>query len=388
VGNDTACDTLSGAITAVFPENSSTDREFMDGVVAGFNAVYPNIQVDAQVIPWGDIRLRVDVLIATNEYPDILALSAFSQYAAEGLLNPLDQVLSSAMLADFDPVQLTDGQLDGVQVAVPWVATVSMLAHNPALLAQVGITEPATTWDELRDATQKIHDSGSIGYSTRGGTPDEAFSMVLFGNGGAWKTDGEWTIDTPQAVEALTFLRDLGQIDADRVNVSATDEETRQVFAQGRIGMIVGANAYGAILRGYNPEFEFGLSAYPSADETIPPVSFAIQDYVMSFKTDNDPRLAGCFLEYYFQPDTFAPYITGIGGLPGTLSAQAMMAAADPEIAPFTEMLHSSHFYPNSDPRWPVVQAKARETIPLVLDGQADPQAVLTELQATATEGR
>lgn len=212
--------------------------------------------------------------------------------------------------------------------------------------------------------------------------------MVLFGNGGAWKTDGEWSIDTPEAVEALTFLRDLGQIDADRVNVSATDEETRQVFAQGRIGMIVGANAYGAILHGYNPDFEFGLSSYPSADESIAPVSFAIQDYVMSFKTANDPRLAGCFLGYYFQPDIFAPYITGIGGLPGTLSAQAAMAAADPEIAPFIEMLHSSHFYPNSDPRWPVVQAAAREAIPLVLDGQADPQTVLSALQATATQER
>ena len=76
--------------------------------------------------------------------------------------------------------------------------------------------------------------------------PEESqgeFSIWLFNNGGDWKTDGKWTINSPKNVETLTFLKKLAvddkvtQNNPGKTNRAATPSTCS---SSGKAGMVVG----------------------------------------------------------------------------------------------------------------------------------------------------
>ena len=84
-----------------------------------------------------------------------------------------------------------------------------ILVERPGLLLQqgpsskkAGIAAPPKTWDEFEADAKKVTGlgDGTIGYALPLG-PEESqgeFSMWLFNNGGDWKKDGKWTINSPR----------------------------------------------------------------------------------------------------------------------------------------------------------------------------------------------
>jgi ABC-type glycerol-3-phosphate transport system substrate-binding protein len=76
---------------------------------------------------------------------------------------------------DFLAPALQMGQFEGVQLGVPYRATVNVLHYQKALLEQAGFAEPPKTFDQLRDAAIAC---------TKGGAPNR-YGMGLFGKEGA-----------------------------------------------------------------------------------------------------------------------------------------------------------------------------------------------------------
>src|SRR3989449_7525348 len=99
---------------------------------------------------------------------------------------------------------------DALPICLPILSSARAFFYNKDLFAKAGIAAPPKTWDEFTADAKKITalGNGTVGYAMPLG-PEEAqaeFSIWMFNNGGNWKTDDKWSINSPQNVDTLTFL--------------------------------------------------------------------------------------------------------------------------------------------------------------------------------------
>src|SRR3954451_17539209 len=169
--------------------------------------------LNVQVVSWNDIDQQSSTMIQNGNPPDILNLNAYASYAKDGLLYDSDQVLPPAVKSDLIDAFVSSGTYNGKLYGMPDLSSARALFYNKTLFSQAGIAAPPKTWAEFEDDAKKITalGKGVVGYAMPLG-PEESqaeFSIWAFNNGGAWKSGGTWTIDSPKNVETLTFLKKL-----------------------------------------------------------------------------------------------------------------------------------------------------------------------------------
>lgn len=155
----------------------------------------------------------------------------------------LRPALGEAAQAHF-PAIVENNMVDGELKAMPWFTDAGILYYRSDLLEQYGLAVP-TTWAEVEEAARTVMEgeraAGNAGawgivFQARAyeGLTCNALEWVhAFGGGTIIDTEGEVTIDNPQAVEALTTA--AGWIDtiAPQGVLNYTEEEARGVFQSG-----------------------------------------------------------------------------------------------------------------------------------------------------------
>ena len=71
--------------------------------VEKFEAENPGIKLNLEVVSWNDVYTVVSTRIAAGQAPDILNIDTFSDYAADGLLEPVSQWCPEELYNDFFP---------------------------------------------------------------------------------------------------------------------------------------------------------------------------------------------------------------------------------------------------------------------------------------------
>lgn len=376
------------SITFVAAEYSAGVEPYWQELIAEFEAANPGFEVDLQVINWNDIDQQVATLISTGQQPDILNINKFAEYAADGLIYEAAEVLSEETIDDILPTFAENASVDGTQYGIPFIASARLFFYNEALFDEAGITEPPATWDELRDAAEQIQalGDGVVGYGLPLG-PEEAqaeFQMWANGNGGHWVDEsGEWTIDSPENVETLQWLKDnLVDAGLTQPNPASTNRtDLFSLFAQGQVGMLNGAVFLPGIIDEQNPELGYGIAPIPSA-EGNEASTLGVQDYLMAFKNEGNQEAVRLFLDFFYAEDNYTEFITAEGFLPVTQSGSDALAD-DERLQPFIEALPSARFYPTTKPAWSTVDGLVKQTIGTAVQ-DADPQAVLERIQQEA----
>ena len=118
---------------------------------------------------------------------------------------------------DFIDPALEMGRVEGVQLGVPYRATVSVLHYQPKVLQHAGIAKVPETFDELRDAAIACTKDGAptrygLGmFGKQGAAMVGGFQAFLLSAGGRAYDPKTWEIyiNNDTAVEALTFYGDL-----------------------------------------------------------------------------------------------------------------------------------------------------------------------------------
>lgn len=113
---------------------------------------------------------------------------------------------------DFQPAARDAATLDGSVYAVPLMTERHVMYYRTDILEEAGIPVPATL-EELEAAAAALHDPGSgfYGIAMRGQRVPAVtqFSSFLFSFGGDFQDEATATVDTPEAIEALTLYGDL-----------------------------------------------------------------------------------------------------------------------------------------------------------------------------------
>jgi len=350
------------------------------------------ITLDLQIISWNDIDQQSSTMIQTGTPPDILNLNAYASYAADDLLYSADEVLSEDVAADIIPAFVTSGTYDGKFYGMPDLSSARALFYNKALFEQAGIDAPPTTWDEFVEDAKAITalGNGVVGYAQPLG-PEEAqaeLAIWLFNNGGDFKVDGAWTINSPENIETLEFLKSLSvEHGVTQNNPGSTNRSDGAfpLFQQGQAGMIVGFGPLQGALDTDFPDIDYGIAPMPSGNGAEPQ-TYGVTDYLMSFKKDGNKDAVTAFYDLYYSPDQVNTWIKSEGFLPVTTSGLAEFAD-DPSLSVYLDTLPNIHLTPTDDPEWDKVKLTIQQNIGLAVAPDGDPKAFLDDLQAQAEAG-
>ena len=346
--------------------------------------------LDVQVVSWNDIDQQSSTMIQNNNPPDILNLNVYASYAKDGLLYHADEVLSPEVKADLLPNFVKSGTYEGKMYGMPDLSSARALFYNKDLFKQAGIANPPTTWAEFEEDAKKVAalGDGVAGYAEPLG-PEEAqaeFSIWMVNNGGDWKTDGKWTINSPQNVETLSFLKKLADEKVTQNNPGKTNrtDGAFALFSSGKAGMVVGFSPLQATLD-EEKKVDYGIAPMPTKDGG-PPQTYGVTDYLMAFKKDGNQEAVKAFYDLYYQPDQVNAFIKAEGFLPVTASGVKEFSS-DPALKVYLDTLPNAHLTPTDDPSWDKVKLAVQQSIGKAVAPKGDPKAVLDELQKQAESG-
>jgi multiple sugar transport system substrate-binding protein len=173
---------------------------------------------------------------------DVLALDVIwvPEFARAGWLRDLSSLLPERERRGFFPGPIEAVTSRGKLFAVPWYIDAGLLYYRSDLLAKYGMQVPRT-WQELVRTAQAItaKEPGLYGFIWQGKQYEGLVCNVLeylWGNGGEVLADGVPSLDSPENIEALQFMRDLiaryGVTPA--LVTTAIEEPTRHLFGSGR----------------------------------------------------------------------------------------------------------------------------------------------------------
>ena len=349
------------------------------------------IDLDVQVVSWDDIDQQSSTMIQNNAAPDILNLNAYASYAKDGLLYSSDEVLSDSVKSDLLPNFVQSGTYQGKMYGMPDLSSARALFYNKDLFAKAGIAAPPKTWDEFTADAKKITalGDGTVGYAMPLG-PEEAqaeFSIWMFNNGGNWKTDDKWTINSPQNVDTLTFLKNLSVTDKVTQNNPGKTDRTDgafPLFQSGKAGMVVGFSPLAATLD-KDAKVHYATAPMPTKAGGTP-ATYGVTDYLMAFKKPGNQDAVKAFYDLYYSPDQVNTFIKAEGFLPVTESGVKQFAS-DPKLKTYLDTLTGAKLTPTDDPNWDRVKLAVQQNIGAAVAPNGDPKAVLDKLQAQAESG-
>lgn len=377
-------------IKFVASEYSTETKPLLEDIVKGFESLHPDIRVELQVVNWDILDGVYTNMLAQGEPPDLLNANFYAHFAADGLLNDFRNILPEPFLNNLQPSLLARDEYEGTLAAIPYVASVRSLYYNEELFDQAGIAGPPRTWSQLVEDARLVREGGygeGFGIDMTDNEIHSYLSYFFYGAGGGWIKDGRWAIDQPANVEGLELLKsmyDAGLTDADPW--LTTRDEKQRVLGSGGLAMMISGNYFSSVVPKEFPGLRWGRGPIPVKDGQ-PPMTFGVQDVLVSFKTaHSDPAALSAFIQYLYEDERYADMVRQEGFLPTTRSAGALLSEGDAEMRANLDDLAGARFVPIEQPRWSNVMDAARKLGSAVLQGRYSPQSALEELQKIAVK--
>ena len=246
-------------IKVVTPNYTDDMPAYYKDLNARFMAANPTIKVEHENLSWDDILVKGRTYISTKSYPDVLNLNTFSEFAAEGLLYKTSDLFTEAKLSDFVTAFRDNSKYNGVEYAVPDLASARMFFINKALFYGAGNTKIPTTWAEVTAASKKIKAKyGSKVYPLAiplGSEEAQAeFQIWAGGNGGRYfdEKTSKWVINSKENLDTLNQLKAWVKAGYTQPNPASTNRtDAFKLFSQGKVAMINASVFFPSTLKDY-----------------------------------------------------------------------------------------------------------------------------------------
>ncbi len=200
-------------------------RDGMQAMCDAYTARHPDVDIEVQVTSWGEYWTKLEAAAESNTMPDIFWMHTdqILYYADFGILADVSD-LYSAESPDYYSEHFSDVSIgnasgsDGRMYGVPKDRDNVILVYNKEMFDAVQVPYPdeSWTWDNLTEASQKIHDAtGKYGYMAYN---DEQLGYwnFVYQNGG-YILDPETNIHAgytqPATADAIKFYVNLQKND-------------------------------------------------------------------------------------------------------------------------------------------------------------------------------
>ena len=121
------------------------DWNGVEDVIAVFEAENPDIDVQAEMVPFNSLFEQIQVRLGAGATdPDVLSVDVplVTGYGVRGWLLPIGDVFTEDEKADWLEAALAAGSYEGDLIAAPVSTSTQLLIYNADLFAKAGITPP------------------------------------------------------------------------------------------------------------------------------------------------------------------------------------------------------------------------------------------------------
>ena len=196
-----------------FPSRQALYKE----AIAQWETKYPDIKVNLQALPWGDMETKILAVANAKNGPPMSNVFFFWRYELEraGVINPFPEDFVDWSDRISAPFMRDDGKIR----AIPNGWYVDMVYYNKEMLNKEGIkpTDIPTKWDDFLKLAQQLVKKDASGKLTQLGCAMNDywqheylwFDLVYELGGWMYNEDGTKALwDQEPAVKALQFIQD------------------------------------------------------------------------------------------------------------------------------------------------------------------------------------
>ena len=313
-------------------ESSPAEQRLFQQVLTKFQETHPQIRIKFETVADQYMDVLKTRLIG-DAAPDVFFLDSFEApfLMANDVLEPLDSYLTPAFdFADFDESLVAPFRQNDRLYGLPKDCSTLALFYSPKAFAEVGLTQPPTTWEELLTAAKRLtldrNQDGRIDQYGFGVLPDlarQVFLMRAFG-GQAVDARGYAAFASDAALKGLNLV--ARQIRDDRTAARPADvgaNSGTEMFGQGKAAMVIEGNWAIPFLKETFPDLDFATAEVPRINNQPGTMVFSV-GYVMNRQSDHK-REAWQFIEYVTGKEGMAIWTSAGSALPTRRSVAAQL---------------------------------------------------------------
>jgi multiple sugar transport system substrate-binding protein len=381
-GGSSAAANLSGTLTVWAMGNEGTK---LNTLADAFTKANPGVKVNVTPVDWGQAVTKLQTAIAGGTTPDVsqMGTDMMGQFGANGTFD--------AVPADIDPSGFfqsawNTNMVGGAVVGVPWYVETRLLYYRKDIAEKGGIMAPPATWDDLKAMAKAMKDKGGAKWGISLGTKNwQEYFPFLWSNGGdVVDSSGNPALNSPQAVEALTFYDSFFTEGLTPKSVPEGFDIT-PAFVKGDHPMFFsGPWHLGLIKDAGGADFSSKWAIAPMPKK-VTATSFVGGSNMVVFKATKNRDAAWAFVKFVSDPKTQALWYKTVTDLPAVQSAwQEPDVAADPNVKLFGDQLKDTKAQPVSA-TWSELSSAINDVLEKMTTGGLDPKAAADQMQQQAT---
>lgn len=192
-------------------------EDFWADVERNFENAHQDIDIKIENQPWDNREEKITTGLASGKGPDLVLMipDQVPQFVKTRSLQPLDDALGGPV-DDFLPAAISGATWEDKLYIAPLYMTLTLPAYNRKVLAEIGVTEPPETWDEVLSWVPKLSAKGyyTLDYTAATTTSlNGTYYLNLWQSGGrVFAPDGKSVaFNSPEGEKALQILVDIYQ---------------------------------------------------------------------------------------------------------------------------------------------------------------------------------
>ncbi|WP_411720253.1 ABC transporter substrate-binding protein [Mycetocola sp.] len=199
-----------GDVTITYSNFISNDgnEENLAAIVKAFEKENPEVTIDVTTLPYADYGTALQTDLAAGTVADVFDIeyANFASYQANGVLAEIPVENPDA----YDPSLVESYQADGTQYALPSSFSTVVMFYNADLFDAAGVEYPTAdwTWADEQAAAEKLTDAGAGVWGSHQPVSFYEYYKVLAQNGGSFLNDDGTAVafNTPEGIEAAEWL--------------------------------------------------------------------------------------------------------------------------------------------------------------------------------------
>lgn len=353
-------------------------QKALDEMIATYNESQDAYNMTAKYVPFADFKKQLSIGASASELPDLVILDSpdHASYASMGIFA---DITGKFDVSTYYEGPVASATLDDTLYGVPFGCNCLALYYNEDMFETAGITEAPTTWDELKEAAEKLTSDNVTGLAFCSVQNEEGtFNFVPW----LWSTGAtSYEINSENGIRALSFVKDL--IDSGVMSkecINWTQGDVMNQFISGNVAMMINGPWQIPTMREEAPDLNYNVALIPMDTEYASVIGG--ENYAVVSGGNEDGALD--FLTYATQEEQVIFMMTQMG----YISADKEIAAAqftdegDAIYKKFVEQMEYAQAR-GPLPEWPEVSDAISLAFNEVMTGSASPEDAATEAQAT-----
>lgn len=250
-----------------FADGAETDA--MLGIIEAYEAITPGVKVNLLEVPFAEMSNKIMMAVSGGEPPAIARTTeSILSVVNEATVDIADYMDKDELLAQFMPSIYNYFVLNGKVCAVPSDVTANGMIYNKTAFDKAGVSVPSSpddvwTWDEFMVALELVMEKGDVRYGMVIDNPTHRWSTILYEFGGRYISPEGPAFNSAEAVEAVTFTRDLFANNIVPKSTWLGGEDPNNMFRSGQVAVHISGNWMLANYRDNITDFEWGVTYMP-----------------------------------------------------------------------------------------------------------------------------